>query len=139
MITTEGTSETATAEAPAAAEQPKATKRASSAKRARNVAPSKAKSGKKPTAAKKAPKTAKKTSVGKTAKEKGFREGSKTETILGLLKRPEGATAKELLKVTGWQAHSLRGFISGTLGKKLGLTVTSAKTESGERAYSVKA
>jgi hypothetical protein len=38
------------------------------------------------------------------------REGSKTATILELLKRPSGATAKELLKATGWQAHSLRGF-----------------------------
>jgi hypothetical protein len=56
-----------------------------------------------------------------------------------MLKRPGGATAKELLKATGWQPHSLRGFISGTLGKKMGLTVASTKGEDGERSYSVKA
>ena len=67
----------------------------------------------------------------------GAREGSKTATILELLKWPGGATAKELLKATGWQP--LRGFISGTLGKKMGLTVTSTKSGDGERSYSVKA
>jgi hypothetical protein len=59
--------------------------------------------------------------------------------ILDLLKRPDGATAKELLKATGWQPHSLRGFLSGTVGKKMGFTVVSAKSEDGERGYSVKA
>ena len=112
-------------------ETPKGTKKANAAKRARNVAPKKAKAGKKATPAKKAPKSAKKAT--------GAREGSKTATILEMLKRPEGATTKELLKATGWQPHSLRGFISGTLGKKMGLTVVSAKSEDGERNYSVKA
>jgi hypothetical protein len=46
---------------------------------------------------------------------------------------------KELLKLTGWQKHSLRGFISGTVSKKMGLAVTSTKGEDGERSYSVKA
>lgn len=41
------------------------------------------------------------------------------------------------VKATEWQAHSVRGFISGTLGKKMGLVVTSAKTEAGERVYSI--
>jgi len=39
------------------------------------------------------------------------------------------------LKVTGWQAHSVRGFISGTLRKKMGLRVDSTKREDGERVY----
>lgn len=43
------------------------------------------------------------------------------------------------MKATGWQPHSVRGFLSGTVGKKLGLTVTSTKGEDGERSYSVKA
>ena len=43
------------------------------------------------------------------------------------------------MKATGWQAHSVRGFISGTLGKKMGLKVASAKAEDGERSYSIKA
>lgn len=66
-------------------------------------------------------------------------EGSKTATILELLKRRGGVTAKELLKATNWQPHSLRGFLSGTVGKKMGLTVTSTKGEDGERNYSLKA
>jgi len=140
MITT--VEETETAQATAASDQPKAAKKATAAKRARNVAPSKAKSGKKASPAKKAPKGTKKARgarPAKAAKEKGVREGSKTQTILELLKRPEGATAKELLKLTGWQPHSLRGFLSGTIGKKMGLTITSTKGDDGERSYSVKA
>jgi len=41
------------------------------------------------------------------------------------------------VKATNWQAHSVRGFISGALGKKMGLTVESAKREDGERVYSI--
>lgn len=67
------------------------------------------------------------------------REGSKTAKILELLKRPGGASARELLKATGWQPHSLRGFLSGTIGKKKGQSVTSTKGEDGERVYSLKA
>ena len=42
------------------------------------------------------------------------------------------------MKATGWLAHSVRGFLSGTVGKKMGLRVTSAKGEDGTRTYSVK-
>ena len=73
------------------------------------------------------------------AKTEGVREGSKTAKVLDLLKRPNGATLKELMKTTGWQPHSLRGFLSGTVGKKLRLAVTSTKGEDGERSYAVKA
>jgi hypothetical protein len=66
------------------------------------------------------------------------RDGSKAAKILDLLKRPGGATSKELQKASGWQPHSVRGFLSGTVGKKMGLTVVSAKGEDGERSYSVK-
>ena len=48
------------------------------------------------------------------------------------------AGAKELMKATGWQPHSVRGFLSGTVGKKMGLAVSSTKGEDGERTYSVK-
>jgi Protein of unknown function (DUF3489) len=41
------------------------------------------------------------------------------------------------MKATGWQAHSVRGFISGALGKKMGLTVDSARREDGERVYTL--
>jgi hypothetical protein len=63
------------------------------------------------------------------------RRGSKTAKILDLLKRPGGVTLKELIKATGWQAHSVRGFLSGTVGKKMGTPVKSAKRADGERAY----
>ena len=117
-------------------EEPKATQKAHVGARKPHVAPSKAKSGKKATPAKKSAKAPKKA---KSAKAEGAREGSKTAKVLDLLKRPGGATLKELMKATGWQPHSVRGFLSGTLGKKMGLTVTSTKGEDGERSYSVKA
>jgi hypothetical protein len=43
------------------------------------------------------------------------------------------------MKATGWQPHSVRGFLSGTVSKKMGLAVVSTKAEDGERTYSVKA
>src|ERR1035441_2303761 len=61
--------------------------------------------------------------------EKAVRAGSKPETILDLLHRAKGATLAEIMEATSWQAHSVRGFISGTLGKKMGLSVKSEKRE----------
>src|SRR6476661_8021600 len=119
----------ATATAPTA-EARKATQKATAGARRAHVAPKKGKSGKKATPAKSAPKS--------STKAAGPRDGSKTAKVLDLLKRPGGATAKELMKATGWQPHSVRGFLSGTVGKKLGLAVTSTKGEDGERTYSVK-
>ena len=126
--------ETGTAQATNARE-PKHAKKARVAARRAHVAPKKAKAGKKASPAKKAPKGAKKAGSAKAGK---AREGSKTAQILDLLKQPGGVTLAEIMKKTGWQAHSVRGFISGTLRKKLGLAVTSTKGEEGERSYSVK-
>jgi hypothetical protein len=86
------------------------------------------------TSAKKAAKAPKKAT---SAKADGVREGSKTEKVLELLKRSGGATLAEIMKATDWQPHSVRGFISGTLDKKMGLQVESAKNEDGERFYSI--
>lgn len=117
--------------------EPKATAKPKAAPRKPRVAPGKAKSAKKPSPAQK---RAKKPTGAKTTKAgKGAREGSKTAKVLDLLRRSKGATLKELMKATGWQAHSVRGFLSGAVGKKLGLTVASTKGEDGERTYSVKA
>ena len=67
------------------------------------------------------------------------REGSKTESVLALLRREGGVTAEELMSATGWQAHSVRGFLSGTIRKKMGLELNSVKAEDGTRSYSLPA
>lgn len=56
--------------------------------------------------------------------------------IAALLRRPEGATVEQMIAATGWQAHSVRGAMSGALKKKLGLTIASEKTEAG-RIYRI--
>ena len=66
------------------------------------------------------------------------RDGSKKSAVIELLRRKEGATAAEIAKVTKWQAHSIRGFISGTISKKMKLAVESVRNEQGERVYKVK-
>ena len=62
---------------------------------------------------------------------------SKAERVIALLERPQGATLEAIVRATGWQTHSVRGFISGHLKKKLRLKVRSVKRE-GERVYSIK-
>ena len=71
------------------------------------------------------------------AQAKPPRKASKAEMILNLLRRPTGATSAELMKATGWQAHSVRGYLSGTIGKTMGLELKSAKNDVGERIYSL--
>ena len=119
------------AQATATGAQPKSNKKARVAPKRAHVAAKKAKSATKTKAAEKAPKAAKKAGT--------VRDGSKAAEVLGLLKRPDGVTLKELMKATSWQAHSVRGFLSGTVGKKMGLAVSSAKGDGGERTYYVKA
>ena len=63
--------------------------------------------------------------------------GTKQATLIDLLKRKTGATIADLVKATGWQPHSVRGAISGTLKKKLGLTVTSERIEKRGRVYRI--
>ena len=56
--------------------------------------------------------------------------------MIAMLRLPEGATVDEVASVTGWQHHTVRGVFSGTLKKKLGLTLASAKEERG-RVYRI--
>ena len=65
------------------------------------------------------------------------REFSKKNIVLDLLRRPKGATMAEIAKATDWQNHSIRGFISGNLTKKMGLTVESTNSDGGERTYKI--
>ncbi len=103
---------------------PKAARNAKKAKHAAKKAKG-AKAAAKPTA---------KAAEGKPGRPAAVRDGSKKAEILGMLQREGGATLAQIMKATGWQAHSVRGFISGALGKKMGLTV---RREDGERVYTL--
>src|SRR5438552_11202296 len=61
---------------------------------------------------------------------------SKQAEVIALLRRPEGATVAEVVAATGWQPHTVRGLFSGTLKKKLGLTLSSAQEQRG-RVYRI--
>ncbi len=65
------------------------------------------------------------------------RPGTKQALLIDLLKRKTGATIDEIVEATGWQAHSVRGAISGTLKKKLGLAVLSEKADDRGRVYRI--
>ena len=102
----------------------KGEKRATARKGGKKAKAGKAKSGKK----------------NATARRKGgseAREGSKKAEVLDLMRRKQGATLREIMKATGWQAHTVRGFVSGTLIKKQGLKVESFRSEAKERTYRV--
>lgn len=126
-MNTSTTEENGKTQAAGPAEDSKPKKRAHVGARGAHVAAKKGQSGKKATPPKKA-----------ARKAKSARDGSKTAHIIELLERSGGATMKALMKATGWQPHSVRGFLSGTVSKKMGLTVTSTKGQDGERSYSIK-
>ncbi len=108
------------------------------------VAPKKATSKKAAKRTKGTPRGEKKATVtkaGKSAKagkkravRSGGRAQSKGARILEMIGREKGASLAEIMKATGWQAHSVRGFIS-TAGTKHGVKIESLKNESGDRIY----
>jgi len=121
--------ENAAVRAMAAGQQPKPSRKARTRAPGARVAPDKGTTAKKGQSARKAPKSRKekRTAPG----------GSKKAAVLALIQRPKGATLAELMHATGWQPHSVRGFLSGTLRKKMNLKVGSVKREDGERVYSI--
>jgi len=62
--------------------------------------------------------------------------GTKSATVISLLEHSKGATISELAKSTGWQNHSVRGFLSGTITKKLGRKIVSEIVD-GDRRYRI--
>jgi len=73
----------------------------------------------------------------KQAADSEARAGSKKEIVLKLLRRDQGATITDIAKATDWQNHSIRGFLSAQVSKKMGLKLESTKSNSGERTYRV--
>jgi hypothetical protein len=93
---------------------------------------------KRPSARNRKPKGARNTkTVRRNKPPANAKRGSKKSKILALLKRPGGASLQQLQKATGWQAHSVRGFLSGALKKTMGLQVDSVQQSDGSRFYVV--
>jgi hypothetical protein len=63
------------------------------------------------------------------------RPGSKLATVLGLLEREAGVTIPEIMEATGWQQHTVRGALAGSVTRKFGRTVSSEKIEGRGRVY----
>ena len=64
---------------------------------------------------------------------------TKYAQLVKLLSRPEGASLEELMRATNWQQHSVRGFLAGTVKKKMGLALTSSKADGELRRYRIAA
>lgn len=65
------------------------------------------------------------------------RDNSKQAQVIAMLKRAEGATITQICEATGWQSHTVRGTFAGAIKKKLGLEITSIKTDGSERTYHI--
>lgn len=65
------------------------------------------------------------------------RENTKQAQIIDMLKRPEGATISQIVEVTGWQPHTVRGTFAGAFKKKLGLLIVSEKDSQANRVYRI--
>jgi Protein of unknown function (DUF3489) len=74
--------------------------------------------------------------AGPTAKTKKLRAESKQSRVLAMLRSPGGATIAAMMQATGWQQHSVRGFLAGVVRKRLKLKLASKKVD-GQRAYHV--
>lgn len=68
---------------------------------------------------------------------RALRPGTKLATIIDAMRNPDGATIAQMMAGTGWQAHSVRGAISGMVRKRLGYVVITEKSANGQRTYRV--
>jgi len=97
---------------------------------------------KKPKTAKAAPikigKGVKSPKTSTTSTKETIRQNSKQARLLEMLRYADGVTIPQIMDATGWQQHSVRGFLSGTIKKKLGLTVVTNKDKTGVRIYRIK-
>jgi len=76
--------------------------------------------------------------VGEARRTGRTRAQTKTAALLALLARTEGASLEELQTVSGWQPHSVRGFLAGTVNKMPGLSLSTEKPATGPRRYRVR-
>jgi hypothetical protein len=83
------------------------------------------------------PKTPSKAKRGQDQSKPAVRKETKQALLIEMLHRPNGATIAELVKAIGWQAHSIRGVMSGALKKKLGLGIESRKVQGRGRIYRI--
>jgi hypothetical protein len=67
-----------------------------------------------------------------------LREGSKQAQVIDMLKSEQGATIQRIMETTQWQSHTVRGFLAGTISKKLGLPLESSKQGKEDRVYRIK-
>lgn len=79
------------------------------------------------------------TTGAKSAKQEGVRSRTKLARLEAMLRRPDGATIEQISNSLDWQAHSVRGAMSGALKRKQGLSITSEKTGDGQRIYRIAA
>jgi len=115
---------------------PKATKSAPKGKKSAKPAAAKKGTTADKRAAAKPERTERTAKSERTAKASAPRVASKGAQILEMIGQGKGATLAEIMKATGWQAHSVRGFIS-TVGKKHNVKIESSKNESGDRLYRI--
>jgi hypothetical protein len=83
----------------------------------------------------KQPKATKKAAPAKKAAKTEERSNKKAE-VIAMMERAKGATLAEIMEATGWQRHTVRGFVS-ILGSKGGRTIESSKNSAGERTYKI--
>jgi len=117
-------------------------KAATVAEQGAHVAPAEASSKKSASRKKGAPKPKKSAKLAKAAKAPRARKGAtdarsnKKADVIAMMKRAKGVTLAEIIAATGWQKHTVRGFVS-ILGSKGGQKIESSKNAAGERSYRV--